>query len=76
MESVIFVLAGTLSAATPLILAAMGELVTERSGVLNLSIEGMMATGAAVAFVVATLTGSYALGFVAAAGAKNNHRQG
>ena len=69
MDSIIFVLAGMLAAATPLILAAMGELVTERSGVLNLSIEGMMATGAAVAFVVATLTGSYALGFAAAAGA-------
>ncbi|NKC14166.1 MAG: ABC transporter permease [Gammaproteobacteria bacterium] len=69
MDSLTFILAGTLAAATPLILAALGELVVEKSGVLNLSIEGMMATGAAVAFVVATLSGSAFFGFAAAAGA-------
>ena len=69
MDSIVFVLAGTLAAATPLILAAMGELVVEKAGVLNLSIEGMMATGAAVAFVVATVTGSHLSGFVAAGAA-------
>lgn len=62
-----FLLAGTLAAATPLIFAAMGELVVEKSGVLNLSIEGMMATGAATGFVVATLTESPVAGFAAAA---------
>lgn len=67
LDSIIFVLAGTLAAATPLLFAAMGEAVVEKSGVLNLSIEGMMATGAATGFVVATLTGSYAGGFAVAA---------
>lgn len=67
MDTLVFVLAGTLAAATSLIVAAMGELVAERAGVLNLSVEGMMATGAAVAFVVATGSGSHGLGLVAAA---------
>ncbi len=69
LDSLIFVLGGTLAAATPLIYAAMGELVVEKSGVLNLSIEGMMATGAATGFVVATMSGSTVAGFAAAAAA-------
>ncbi len=56
-------------AATPLLLAAIGELVTERSGVLNLGIEGMMLMGAVIAFAVANSTGSSALAIVAGAGA-------
>ena len=56
-------------AATPLLLAAMGELVTERSGVLNLGVEGMMLMGAVTAFAVANSTGSSALGIAAGAGA-------
>ncbi|MFK7892751.1 MAG: ABC transporter permease [Granulosicoccus sp.] len=67
IEPMAYVLAGTLAAATPLMFAAMGELVVEKSGVLNLSIEGMMATGAATGFVVATLTGSSVAGFALAA---------
>ena len=62
-----FIVLGTLGATTPLLFAALGEMVVERSGVLNLSIEGMMATGAAVAFAIATLTGSHTLGFTAGA---------
>ena len=56
-------------AATPLLLAAIGELVTERSGVLNLGIEGMMLMGAVVAFAVANSTGSTPLAIIAGAGA-------
>jgi len=43
--SLIFILAGTLAATVPLLFAAMGELVAEKSGMLNLGVEGMMAVG-------------------------------
>jgi len=67
MSVLAFILAGTLAAATPMLLAALGEMVVERSGVLNLGIEGMMALGAAVGFLVTYNSHSHALGFVAAA---------
>ncbi|GHG89114.1 ABC transporter permease [Pseudodonghicola xiamenensis] len=54
-------------AATPLLLAAIGELVVEKAGVLNLGVEGMMITGAISGFAVAVETGSPWLGFLAAA---------
>lgn len=69
MTMLAFILAGTLAAATPLLLAALGELIVERSGVLNLGLEGMMALGAATGFVVTFQTQSHTLGFAAAAGA-------
>lgn len=56
----------TLLYAAPLILAAMGELLIERSGILNIGIEGMMLVGAAVGFVVAVQAGSVAMGIAAA----------
>ena len=56
----IFIL--TLAAGTPLVFAALGELVTERSGVLNLGVEGMMLVGAVTSFAVAATTGSAWLG--------------
>jgi general nucleoside transport system permease protein len=61
----------TLAAGTPLVYAALGELVTEKSGVLNLGVEGMMLVGAVVAFIVASATKSPWLGVAAgiAAGA-------
>ncbi len=55
------------TASTPLLLAALGELVTERAGVLNLGVEGMMVMGAVAGFGVALTTGSPYLGIVAAA---------
>ncbi len=55
-----------ITASTPLLLAALGELVTERSGVLNLGVEGMMAVGAVCGFAAANLTGMPMLGVVAA----------
>ena len=63
------VLLSVISAATPLLLAATGELVAEKSGVLNLGIEGMMLVGAIVAFAVTLSTGSATLGVLAAAAA-------
>ncbi len=64
-DALIVILVATLRAGTPLVLASMGELVTEKSGVLNLGVEGMMLVGA-VAAIIATLdTGSYALGTAA-----------
>jgi simple sugar transport system permease protein len=55
-----------ISAATPLLLASLGELVVERSGVLNLGVEGMMLAGAVTGFAVTATTGSAALGIVCA----------
>ena len=62
------VLLTIVTAATPLLLAAVGELVTERSGVLNLGVEGMMVMGAVTGFAAAYVTGSAALGVAAAVG--------
>ena len=61
------VLLSVISAATPLLLAATGELVTEKSGVLNLGIEGMMLVGAVIGFAVTMTTGSTILGIAAGA---------
>lgn len=60
-----------ITASTPLVIAAMGELVTERAGVLNLGVEGMMIMGAVAAFAASYSTGSPLLGILAgiAAGA-------
>lgn len=53
-------------AATPILLAALGELVVEKSGVLNLGVEGMMLIGAVTGFAVTATTGYAPLGVVAA----------
>ena len=66
MSPVVFFLAGTMSAATVFLLAALGELVAEKSGMLNLGVEGMMAVSAAIGFVVTYETGNHLLGFAAA----------
>jgi simple sugar transport system permease protein len=60
-------IASLMVAATPIILAAIGELIVERSGVLNLGVEGMMITGAICGFAIAVESGSPGLGFLAAA---------
>jgi general nucleoside transport system permease protein len=59
--SVNFILT-VITASTPLLLAASGELVVERSGVLNLGIEGMMIMGAACGFAGAFASGSVIIG--------------
>ncbi|WP_288903389.1 ABC transporter permease [uncultured Sneathiella sp.] len=60
-----------ITAATPLVFAGIGELVTEKSGVLNLGVEGMMLVGAVSGFITALVTGNYflAVGAAALAGA-------
>ncbi|MCD1632147.1 ABC transporter permease [Martelella mediterranea] len=54
-----------ITASTPLVLAAIGELVCERAGVLNLGVEGMMVMGAVGAFTAAHATGSPWIGMMA-----------
>ena len=56
-----------MTAATPLVFAATGELICEKSGVLNLGVEGMMLIGAVFGFATAAVTGSASLGLLAAA---------
>jgi len=56
------IMLSVIAASTPLLLAAAGELVAERSGVLNLGLEGMMIMGAACAFAGAYLAGSVVVG--------------
>lgn len=66
MELLVPLLVSIIAAATPLLLAAVGELVVERAGVLNLGVEGMMLTGAIAAFASTELTGSTTVGLLAA----------
>jgi simple sugar transport system permease protein len=63
----LLLLASLMVAATPILLAAVGELIVEKAGVLNLGVEGMMITGAIAGFAVAVETQSPLLGFVTAA---------
>ena len=65
MEHLAALVALTLAAGTPLVFAALGELVTEKSGVLNLGVEGMMLVGAVVSFIVAATTKTPWLGVLA-----------
>jgi len=67
MDWVVPTILTVISASTPLLLAALGELVTEKAGVLNLGIEGMMLAGAIAGFAVAIGTGSWVLAILAAA---------
>jgi ABC-type uncharacterized transport system permease subunit len=63
----VLLLASLMVAATPILLAGIGELVAERAGVLNLGVEGMMITGAICGFAISIETGSPLQGFLAAA---------
>ena len=69
VDLVTAILVATLGAGTPLALAAIGELVSERAGVLNLGVEGMMLVGAAVGFVATAESGSMVIGILAGMGA-------
>lgn len=67
MDWFVLAWASVATAATPLAFAACGELVCERSGVLNLGVEGMMIIGAVAAFATVIGTGSMPLGILAGA---------
>jgi simple sugar transport system permease protein len=58
------IILSVLAASTPLLIAATGELITERAGVLNLGVEGMMIVGAACGFGGALATGSIIIGAI------------
>ena len=61
-ETLVGIVLATLGAGTPLVFAALGELVAEKSGVLNLGVEGMMLMGAVCGFAVAATSNSLWLG--------------
>lgn len=60
------ILAATVQSGTPILYATLGEMFTERSGVLNLGVEGMMIVGAFTAFLATHLTGNPWAGVLAA----------
>ncbi|GAA1446782.1 ABC transporter permease [Leifsonia poae] len=59
-------LLGTVSLSVPLVFGALGGVISERGGVVNVAIEGQLLGGAFVSAMVATLTGSWALGLISA----------
>ena len=68
-ELLIAIIVTVVGASTPILIAALGELVVEKSGVLNLGVEGMMLMGAITAFIVVFLTGNHYLAILLAAAA-------
>jgi len=69
MDSLAPLIAAAINAGTPLMLAALGLLINEKSGVVNLGAEGMMLVAAIAGFAVTINTGSVTLGFLAGAAA-------
>jgi simple sugar transport system permease protein len=65
-ELLIPLLAAAVQSGTPILFATLGEMFTEKAGILNLGVEGMMIVGAFAAFLVSQATGSPVLGLVAA----------
>jgi len=68
-ELIIAIIVTVVGASTPILIAALGELVVEKSGVLNLGVEGMMLVGAITAFVVLFTTGNHYFAILMAAAA-------
>lgn len=66
MSILIAFLAAAIVAGTSILLAALGELIAERSGILNLGVEGMMLVGAVTGFLMAIKTGNHWYGLLAA----------
>lgn len=65
MDLLVPALLTIITAATPLLFAAIGEMVTEKSGVLNLGVEGMMVMGAIMGFVAVHYSGSVTIAILA-----------
>lgn len=63
---IVSILAAAVTAGTPILYAALGELITERAGILNLGVEGVMLVGAVTGFIAAVASGSCWLGLLAA----------
>ncbi len=64
-QLILSVLERAIAAGTPLLIATLGEVMAERSGVMNLGVEGMMSVGAVAAFIAAMVSGNPWLGLVA-----------
>ncbi len=64
-QLILSVLERTIAAGTPLLIATLGEVMAERSGVMNLGVEGMMSVGAVAAFIAAMVSGNPWIGLVA-----------
>lgn len=64
VELIIPLLNATVQSGTPILFATLGEMMTEKGGVLNLGVEGILSFSALAAFVTTMITGSPALGFV------------
>ena len=67
--NITLLLAGVVAGAAPIVVAALGETITEKAGLINLSLDGTILLSAMVAFVTAYTTGSILLGFIAAGAA-------
>lgn len=67
-ELLLPLLAAAVQTGTPILYATLGEILTERSGILNLGVEGIMMVGALAAYVAALATGSAWMGLAAGAG--------
>lgn len=63
-EIIILLLAATVQSGTPILYATLGEIVTEKVGILNLGVEGMMMVGALAGFIAALYTGQATLAFL------------
>ena len=66
MDFLVQILIAAVGMGTPLLFATLGGVISERAGVINLGMEGLMLVGALVAFVVMLNTGSYFYALVAA----------
>jgi len=64
IQTISLIISDTLRAAKPLILVALGDFVTDKLGVLNLDVEGMMLVGAVAGFIAASITGNIYLGYL------------